>query len=310
MTGARFSRAGAQADHVADGVDADVEPERLHPAHDQIAADLVFVGERQPGAAAAFDGADSGQFIQRAEQAPFIEPQHDFPNGAKTLDCCSRQGKISRRGDPDCLATAWPGGHLLGSHEAFACPSPGVAHRWPGLRPGGRADRQCPRRAFGRRGGGEAGRAVLGRPAPDHPAEVAYLLEEPRRIRPADRDQMDPAARREGRAHRLAGAASLRYRRRHQLRFPGRGRAAGSHHAARRSRHRPAETRRRSQLAGVRRRLHPRGRQVRALPAGDGDRRTGAARDARDLRQGAPERADGRARGPRATASPSRAIRR
>ena len=83
MTGARFSRAGAQADHVADGVDADVEPERLHPADDQVAAGLVLVGERQPGAAAALDGADSGQFIQGAQQAPFIEPQHDFPNAPR-----------------------------------------------------------------------------------------------------------------------------------------------------------------------------------------------------------------------------------
>ena len=107
--------AGAQADHVADGVDADVEPERLHPAHDQVAAGLVVVGERQPRAAAALDGADSRQFVQGAEQAPFIEPQHDFPNDAKTLDRCSGQGKISRRGDPDCLASAQAQGHLLGS---------------------------------------------------------------------------------------------------------------------------------------------------------------------------------------------------
>ena len=99
-------RSGAQADHVADGVDADVEPERLHPAHDQIAADPVFVGERQPGAATTLDGTDPSQFIQRAQQAPFVEPQHDFPNGAKTLDRRLRQGKISRRVDLDCLARA------------------------------------------------------------------------------------------------------------------------------------------------------------------------------------------------------------
>src|SRR3979411_803453 len=60
-------------------------------------------------------------------------------------------------------------------------------------------------------GGGEAGGAVLGRAAPDHPAEVAHLLEEPGRIGPADRDQVDPAGGCEGRPHRLARAASLRY---------------------------------------------------------------------------------------------------
>ena len=58
--------AGAQADHVADGVDADVEPQRLHPADDQVAADLVLVGERQPRAAAALDGAD----LQPARRVP------------------------------------------------------------------------------------------------------------------------------------------------------------------------------------------------------------------------------------------------
>ena len=41
------------------------------------------------------------------------------------------------------------------------------------------ADRQRARRAAVRCLRGEAGRAVLGRPAPDHPAEVAHLLEEP-----------------------------------------------------------------------------------------------------------------------------------
>ena len=42
----------------------------------------------------------------RAEQALFIDEQHDFPNGAKTLDLCTGRRKISRAGDPDCLATA------------------------------------------------------------------------------------------------------------------------------------------------------------------------------------------------------------
>ena len=98
--------AGAHADHVADGIDAHVEARRLHPADDEVAAGLVLVGERQPRAAAAVDGADPGQFVERAEQALFIDTQHDFPNDAKTLDLCTGRRKISRAGDPDCLATA------------------------------------------------------------------------------------------------------------------------------------------------------------------------------------------------------------
>ena len=98
--------AGANADHVADGIDAHVEARRLHPADHKVAAGLVLVGEGQPRAAAAVDGADLGQFVERAEQALFIDTQHDFPNDAKTLDLCTGRRKISRAGDPDCLATA------------------------------------------------------------------------------------------------------------------------------------------------------------------------------------------------------------
>ena len=72
----------------------------------------VVKSERQARAAAALDGADSGKFIQGIQQTLLIEPQHDFPNGAKTLDCSQRQGKISRRGDRDCLARAQAGGHF------------------------------------------------------------------------------------------------------------------------------------------------------------------------------------------------------
>ena len=85
MIGARFSRAGAQADHIADGVDPDVEAQFLHPADDQVAAGLVLVGERQPRAAAAVDGADPGQCVESAEQMAVIQTQHDFPNDTKTL---------------------------------------------------------------------------------------------------------------------------------------------------------------------------------------------------------------------------------
>ena len=153
------------------------------------------------------------------------------------------------------------------------------------------ADRERARRAFGRCLGDQAGRAVLGRAAPDHPAEVAHLLEEPRRLRPADGDHLEAARGRQGRTHRLAAAASLRSQRRHQLRLQGRGHPAGAHHAAG-QRLGQLQACRRGQLAGVRGRLHPRGRQVRAHPAGDGDRRARATRHPRDLRQGAPAAAD------------------
>ena len=34
-----------------------------------------------------------GQFVERAEQALFIDTQHDFPNDAKTLDLCTGQAQ-------------------------------------------------------------------------------------------------------------------------------------------------------------------------------------------------------------------------
>ena len=76
---------GAEPDHIADGVDPDIEARRLHPANDQVAPGLILIAQRQARAAAAFDGADPGQFVQGAEQAPVIQTQHDFPNDAKTL---------------------------------------------------------------------------------------------------------------------------------------------------------------------------------------------------------------------------------
>ena len=123
---------------------------------------------------------------------------------------------------------------------------------------------------------------------------MAHLLEESRRVGPADRDPLDAAGRRQGRPHRVADAASLQCRRRHQLRLPGRSHAAGQDHAAGRSQRHVPQARGHRQLAGVRRRLHPRGRQVRARPADRRDRRSRPAGHARDLRQGAPERADGK----------------
>ena len=78
----------------------------------------------------------------------------------------------------------------------FSRPSARVARRGPRFRPTvRRPDRQCAGRTRVRCRDGEARRAVLGRAAPDHPAEVAHLLEEPGQIRPADRDRLDAAAR-------------------------------------------------------------------------------------------------------------------
>ena len=170
-----------------------------------------------------------------------------------------------------------------------------VARRGPAFGQIGRADRQCARRAFGRRRGGEAGRAVLGRPAPDHPAEVAHLLEEPGRSGlPTEIKWTLPAG---VTADPIVWPTPhrYRYRRRHQLRLPGRSRAAGAHHAAGRSR-RAA----RSKLAAEANWLvcedvciPEDGKFELSLPiAAAGD--AGAASHARDLRQGAPERADGK----------------
>jgi hypothetical protein len=58
----------AQAGDVADRVDRDGQAQRLHPAHDQVAARLVLVGERKPRAAAAVDRADRRQGIEILEK--------------------------------------------------------------------------------------------------------------------------------------------------------------------------------------------------------------------------------------------------
>ena len=104
--------AGAHADHVADRIDRHGESQRLHPAHDPVATSPVLVGQRQPRAAAAVDGADGSQLVEGAQQAPFIQSQHEFPCGTKTLAVHVPSGKISRRLDPDCLASATGEGHL------------------------------------------------------------------------------------------------------------------------------------------------------------------------------------------------------
>ena len=62
---------------------AHVEAERLHPADDQVAAGLVLVGERQPGAAAALDGADRGQLVEGVQQMPVIKCNMDSPIGSR-----------------------------------------------------------------------------------------------------------------------------------------------------------------------------------------------------------------------------------
>ncbi len=85
MTGARFSGPARTPITLPMASIRHGKPQRLHPAHDQVTAHLVLVGERQPRAAAALDGADGRQFVQGAEQAPFIQSQHEFSSGTKTL---------------------------------------------------------------------------------------------------------------------------------------------------------------------------------------------------------------------------------
>ena len=64
---------GARADDVADGVNRDRQPQFAHPVADKISTGLVFVGERQTGAAAAVDGADGGQFGQASVQTGAVD---------------------------------------------------------------------------------------------------------------------------------------------------------------------------------------------------------------------------------------------
>ena len=75
MTGRAVLAPAAQADHIADGVDGDGQAELVHPAHDQVAADPVVVGEREPRAAAAGQRSDPIECVEPAEQAIEIDPR-------------------------------------------------------------------------------------------------------------------------------------------------------------------------------------------------------------------------------------------
>jgi hypothetical protein len=74
----------AQGDDVADLVDPHVEAEFAHPGHDEVAALLVVVGQRQAAAAAALDGADLRQPVQPVHQARVVDVQIARTHAAAT----------------------------------------------------------------------------------------------------------------------------------------------------------------------------------------------------------------------------------
>ncbi len=133
---------------------------------------LILVGERQAGTAAAFNRTDSGEGLEIVKKM------------AVGKLGCHRTVSLSRRGDPVCLART----RVAGSpKDRDHVPSVVFARRLPRrtcLRAAIRgADRQRACRARVRSFRGEARRAILGRPAPDYQAALAYLLEESRRSR-------------------------------------------------------------------------------------------------------------------------------
>ena len=71
--GERCIEAGALADHVADGVDADVETEVLHPRHDEVTAGAVVVGERQARATTVCDGSDLREIREAPHEAVDVD---------------------------------------------------------------------------------------------------------------------------------------------------------------------------------------------------------------------------------------------
>ncbi len=72
----RAGVAGLNGDHVADAVDADVEAQIPHPRRHQIAAGLVLVGQRQPGAPGrAGDGTHLGQLVEPPKQAGPVDAE-------------------------------------------------------------------------------------------------------------------------------------------------------------------------------------------------------------------------------------------
>jgi hypothetical protein len=112
--------------------------------------------------------------------------------------------------------------HLLpaGRRRRRAGPAQGTGKRRHHRARAGRTAGPC----AGRRRARQAG---LGRPAAGAPARVAHLLEELRRLRPADATAWT-CRRRDGRRHRLAGAEEDPHRQPGQLRLRRHGAAAGA----------------------------------------------------------------------------------
>src|SRR5690606_3112640 len=66
---------GPAGENVAHAVDADAAARLAAPAHEEIAALAVQIGERQPGAAALRRGADLGHLHQAVPQPVAVDPQ-------------------------------------------------------------------------------------------------------------------------------------------------------------------------------------------------------------------------------------------
>ena len=107
----------------------------------------------------------------------------------------------------------------------------------------------------------------LGRPADHPPARMAHLLEEPGRLRSGHGAAVDPAARRDGRRHRVAIATQDPDRQPGQLRLRRHGLVAGAGHDRPQLPARPAGGRPGSAaariLAGLQTRVHPAGWRLR-----------------------------------------------
>jgi hypothetical protein len=85
---------GAGGDHVADPVDADRQPQVPHPAHHQLAAAGVLVGQRQPAVAAVARVAHLGQGHQVGQQALDLDLH---PGSPPTTGGSADQGKSIHR---------------------------------------------------------------------------------------------------------------------------------------------------------------------------------------------------------------------
>ena len=91
------------ADDVADGVDADLEAEGLHPLHHQVPARLVGVGQGQPAAASVAGVADLRQRGQPSPQPLTVDPEPvEHPTSLPVPMCRSIRGAIRTKGDRLC----------------------------------------------------------------------------------------------------------------------------------------------------------------------------------------------------------------